>query len=103
MRCNDDGSTGCAALLWSNDTCAMGSCWVPLRFNQQAARVTHRGYAGPDAPAHFRSATLSFWLVEWMLGFITAFACGTVAYDLAVLGWTANELGSQQAMASCAV
>jgi len=51
---------------------------------------THCGDAGPDTPALFRSATLSFWLLEWMLGFVTALACGTVAYYSPVLGWATN-------------
>jgi hypothetical protein len=38
----------------------------------------------------FGSAILAFWLVEWTLGFITALACGTVAYYLPVLGWAAK-------------
>ena len=76
-------------------------CLYVLIGKQHVSRIA--AMQGQTRQLFFRSATLSFWLVEWMLGFITAFACGTVAYDLAVLGWTANELASQQAMASRAV
>src|SRR5262245_58991774 len=114
MRCSDDGSARRLAWLWGNDTCtephrrpldrhicvalvegcrferALGPCLVPPCLDQQAAHGTHCGDAGPDTPAFFRSATLSFWLLEWMLGFVTALACGTVAYYSPVLGWATN-------------